>query len=168
MDRRDILRGAALLAGGALLTPEVVWAAAANATAADWTLGLADVEADVAPTAMTRLHGRAPPDLKGALFRNGPAKFHRPGRSVGHWFDGDGMVRKFQIADGQARMAARFVDTVKRRNDTAADAAAADADFRKSRRFIEQSPGSGCGLVATCSARPVPVRGAAPSQAVRP
>lgn len=122
MNRRDILRGAALMGGAALLTPEAVWAGAANAKAGDWALGLADVETDVAPTAMARLHGRAPVELTGTLFRNGPAKFRRPGGSVGHWFDGDGMVRKFQIADGQARMAARFVDTVKRRNDTAANA----------------------------------------------
>jgi carotenoid cleavage dioxygenase-like enzyme len=122
MNRRDILRGAALLGGASLLTPEAVWAAAANAGAGDWTLGLADVEGDVAPTALTRLHGKAPEALAGTLFRNGPAKFRRPGRSVGHWFDGDGMVRKFQIAGGQARMSARFVDTAKRRADTAADA----------------------------------------------
>jgi all-trans-8'-apo-beta-carotenal 15,15'-oxygenase len=79
MDRRDFLRGAALTGGASLLTPEAVWAAAAN----DWTLGLADVEADVAPTAMTRLHGKAPAELKGTLFRNGPAKFRRPGGAVG-------------------------------------------------------------------------------------
>lgn len=122
MNRRDILRGAALLGGASLLTPEAVWAAAANAKAGDWILGLADVEADVAPTGLTRLHGKAPAELSGTLFRNGPAKFHRPGGDVGHWFDGDGMVRKFQIGGGQARMSARFVDTVKRRNDTAANA----------------------------------------------
>jgi len=118
MNRRDILRGAALLSGATLLTPEAVWAAAAN----DWALGVADVEADLAPTTMTRLHGRAPAALTGTLFRNGPAKFRRPGGNVGHWFDGDGLVRKFQIADGQARVAARFVDTAKRRRDTAAGA----------------------------------------------
>lgn len=122
MNRRDILRGAALLGGASLLSPEAVWAAAANAKAGDWVLGLADVESDVAPTAMTRLHGRAPAELKGTLFRNGPAKFRRPGGSVGHWFDGDGMIRRFQIADGQARISARFVDTVKRRQDAAANA----------------------------------------------
>lgn len=118
MNRRDILRGATLMGAAALLTPEAVWAAAAS----DWTLGVADVEGDLAPTAMTRLHGRAPAALKGTLFRNGPAKFRRPGGSVGHWFDGDGMVRKFQIADGEARITARFVDTVKRRHDAAAGA----------------------------------------------
>lgn len=122
MDRRDLLKSAALLGGAALLTPEAVWAAAANAKAGDWTLGLADVEADIASTGLTRLHGKAPAELSGTLFRNGPAKFRRPGRSVAHWFDGDGMVRKFQIAGGQARMSARFVDTVKRRNDAAANA----------------------------------------------
>jgi len=122
MNRRDILSGAFLMGGASLLSPEAVWAAAANAEAGDWTLGLADVEADVAPTGLTRLHGKAPAELTGTLFRNGPAKFRRPGRSVGHWFDGDGLVRKFQIADGRARMSARFVDTVKRRNDAAANA----------------------------------------------
>ena len=122
MNRRDILRGAALMGGAVLMNPETVWAAAANAKAGDWSLGLADIESDVAPVAMTPLHGCAPAELTGTLFRNGPAKFRRPGGSVGHWFDGDGMVRKFQIADGRARMAARFVDTVKRRNDTAAGA----------------------------------------------
>jgi hypothetical protein len=118
MNRRDILRGAAVLSGATLLTPEALWAAAAN----DWALGVADVETDLAPIAMTRLHGRAPPQLTGTLFRNGPARFRRPGGGVGHWFDGDGLVRKFQIADGQARIAARFVDTAKRRRDTAAGA----------------------------------------------
>jgi all-trans-8'-apo-beta-carotenal 15,15'-oxygenase len=118
MNRRDILRGAAVLSSATLLTPEALWAAAAN----DWALGVADVETDLAPTAMTRLHGRAPPQLTGTLFRNGPARFRRPGGGVGHWFDGDGLVRKFQIADGQARIAARFVDTAKRRRDTAAGA----------------------------------------------
>jgi carotenoid cleavage dioxygenase-like enzyme len=118
MNRRDILRGAGLTGVAAALTPETLWAAAAS----DWTLGMADVEADIAPTGLTRVHGRAPADLKGTLFRNGPAKFRRPGGSAGHWFDGDGMVRKFQVGDGHARMAARFVDTVKRRQDAAANA----------------------------------------------
>ena len=47
-----------------------------------WQQVLADVEEDVAPTAMTRLHGRAPAELKGTLFRNGPAKFRRPGLAL--------------------------------------------------------------------------------------
>lgn len=118
MNRRDILRGAALLGGATLLSPEAVWAAAAG----DWTLGFADVEADLASTALTRLHGRAPVELEGVLFRNGPAKFRRPGGSAQHWFDGDGLIRRFQIANGKASLSARFADTPKRRTDAAAGA----------------------------------------------
>ena len=118
MNRRDILRGAALLGGATLLSPEAVWAAAAG----DWTLGFVDVEADIAPTGLQRIHGRAPAGLEGTLFRNGPARFRRPGGSVGHWFDGDGLIRRFSIGDGKASLAARFADTPKRRADTAANA----------------------------------------------
>ncbi len=118
MNRRDILGGAALLGGATLLSPEVVWAAAAG----DWTLGFSDVEADIAPTGLQRIHGRAPAGLEGTLFRNGPAKFRRPGGSVGHWFDGDGLIRRFSIGDGKASLAARFADTPKRRADEAANA----------------------------------------------
>ena len=118
MNRRDILRGAALLGGATLLSPEAVWAAAAG----DWTMGFADVEADIAPTDLQRIQGQAPVELEGTLFRNGPAKFRRPGGSVGHWFDGDGLIRKFQVGGGKARMSARFADTPKRRADAAAGA----------------------------------------------
>ena len=119
MNRRHLLSAAAGF-GAAVFTPEIIHAAAAGQ--AGWTLGVADVEADVAPHAMRLVHGRAPADLSGVLYRNGPAKFHRPGGSVGHWFDGDGLMRRYQIADGKASMAARFADTVKRRADTKANA----------------------------------------------
>ncbi|MBI1686289.1 carotenoid oxygenase family protein [Caulobacter hibisci] len=118
MDRRAFLRAAGLTGAAALLSPEVVFAAGA----ADWTLGFCDVETDIAPSSLTRLRGKAPADLAGALVRNGPARFRRPGGSVGHWFDGDGLVRRFSIQDGEARLSARFVDTPKRRADTAAGA----------------------------------------------
>lgn len=115
LDRRRLL-GAGLFAGAAmLLPPEKLFAATLPA---DWTLGVADVEADVSPRAMRLVHGRAPDALKGVLFRNGPAKFHRPGGDTTHWFDGDGMVRRFAISDGQARIAARFVATDKRRQES--------------------------------------------------
>jgi len=75
--------------------------------------------------------------LRGSLFRNGPAKFHRPGGSVGHWFDGDGMVRRFTIQDGRASLAARFVDTRKRRADIAADAVVTAGHHRLPHREAE-------------------------------
>ena len=115
--RRAFLTGAAALSA-AVLTPETVRAMAAMEMATDWGLATADVEADLAPTAMRLIRGRAPAELAGALYRNGPAKFRRPGRSAAHWFDGDGMVRRFRISGGRAELAARFVDTPKRRQET--------------------------------------------------
>lgn len=119
MNRRSFLTTAAGGLAAAALGPDVLHAAAASA--GDWTLGVADVEADLPRRALRRLHGRTPAGLSGTLFRNGPAKFHRPGGSALHWFDGDGMVRAFRIDEGQASLTARFLDTPKRRADTAAN-----------------------------------------------
>lgn len=119
--RRNILMGAAALSA-AVITPETVRAMAAMQATADWALATADLESDVAPRAMRLVHGRAPADLAGTLFRNGPGKFRRPGGSVTHWFDGDGLMRAFRIADGQVTMEARFADTPKRRYETELDA----------------------------------------------
>lgn len=120
LSRRSILGGGAALAAAALIDPETAFAAAANS--GDWTLGFADVEADVAPHAMRLVEGRAPRGLGGVLYRNGPARFRRPGLSATHWFDGDGMVRRFQFHEGGVSAAARFVDTPKRRQEAAAGA----------------------------------------------
>ena len=81
MNRRDILAGAAGL-GLSLLAPETVMAARAAKIGGDWSLGFQDLEADVARAPMRRLHGRGPAGLSGTLFRNGPAKFRRPGGGV--------------------------------------------------------------------------------------
>jgi all-trans-8'-apo-beta-carotenal 15,15'-oxygenase len=115
--RRNVLMGAAALSA-AVVTPETVRAMAAMQATADWALATADLEADVAPRAMRLVHGRVPVDLTGTLFRNGPGKFRRPGGSVTHWFDGDGLMRAFRIEDGQARLGARFADTRKRRHES--------------------------------------------------
>jgi all-trans-8'-apo-beta-carotenal 15,15'-oxygenase len=112
--RRNFLMGAAALSA-AVVTPETVRAMAAMQASADWALATVDVEADLAPRALRLIHGRAPADLTGTLFRNGPAKFRRPGGSATHWFDGDGLMRAFRIQDGQVTLDARFADTPKRR-----------------------------------------------------
>ena len=119
--RRAFLTGAAALSA-AVLTPETVRAMAAMQAAADWSLATADVEADLAPRAMRLVHGRAPAGLEGKLFRNGPGKFRRPGGSVTHWFDGDGLMRAFRLRDGQATLEARFAETPKRRLESELDA----------------------------------------------
>jgi len=123
--RRSFLMGAAALSA-AVATPEMVRAAAAldavAAMKADWALATQDVEGDIARRTMRLIHGRAPAGLQGTLYRNGPAKFRRPGGSATHWFDGDGMMRAFRIQNGQLTLEARFADTPKRRTETELDA----------------------------------------------
>ena len=119
--RRNFLMGAAALSA-AVVTPETVRAMAAMQVSADWALATTDLEADVAPRAMRLVHGRAPADLTGTLFRNGPAKFRRPGGSATHWFDGDGLMRAFRVSEGQVTLDARFADTPKRRWESEIDA----------------------------------------------
>ncbi|TRW14033.1 carotenoid oxygenase family protein [Glacieibacterium frigidum] len=115
LNRRTFLSHAGL-ATAALAIPEAL---RAGSGPADWRLALADVPGDIATRRLRRVHGRAPAALKGTLYRNGPARFRRGGSASGHWFDGDGMIRAWEIDDGDARLAARFVDTPKRRLEEA-------------------------------------------------
>lgn len=121
--RRRFLNHATVAAGtvvaASLLSPERALSASLPP---EWQMGFADVDADIAPAAMRLVHGRAPVGLSGRLYRNGPAKFRRAGGSAGHWFDGDGFIRRFRLHDGTAELAARFVDTPKRRMEEKADA----------------------------------------------
>ena len=126
MNRRHLLQSLSGAAIATVLTPELAQAAAqlskGAAAGLDWRVAFADLDADMPQTPMRLVQGRAPAGLAGSLYRNGPGKFHRPGGSVDHWFDGDGLMRAFRIADGQASLAARFIDTPKRRTDIAANA----------------------------------------------
>jgi len=120
LTRRHLFGTAAAAGALAALPFDRAFAAAA----ADWALAVADVQGDLAPRPLRLVHGRAPKGLAGTLFRNGPARFTR-GDTRAHWFDGDGLVRAFRIdGDGRAGLAARFVDTPKRRADAAAGAIA--------------------------------------------
>ena len=126
MNRRHLLRQLSGLAVGALVTPEIARAAgqlaAGAALGVDWGLGFSDLDADLAAGPMRLVSGTVPAGLAGSLYRNGPGKFRRPGGSAGHWFDGDGLMRAFRIKGGEVTLAARFIDTAKRRADTRADA----------------------------------------------
>jgi all-trans-8'-apo-beta-carotenal 15,15'-oxygenase len=115
LSRRELLSAAA--ASAALMgCPSALSAATGQA---DWTLGVADVDADLPLRPLSRISGRLPKGLAGTLYRNGPAKFRRGTSASGHWFDGDGLVRAYTMRpDGTASFAARFVDTPKRRLET--------------------------------------------------
>ena len=96
LTRRDI---AALVLGAASQPPpRARWAQ----TAADWRLGFKTPPEDArrrTEAARRPLAARA----SRQLLRVGPAQFERAGERLGHWFDGDGMVQRFAIADGRVR-----------------------------------------------------------------
>jgi all-trans-8'-apo-beta-carotenal 15,15'-oxygenase len=114
LNRRNFL-SASVLTGAAVLCPDKVLAGSAPAK---WVIGVRDVEDDIAPTRLKLVSGRAPSGLIATLYRNGPAKFRRGETASGHWFDGDGLIRRFRIDESTAILDARFVDTPKRRLET--------------------------------------------------
>jgi len=104
------------------LVPELAQALAGMRAAADWRVAFADFEFNLPSTPLACVQGKVPRDLSGTLYRNGPGKWRRPGKSATHWFDGDGLVRAFSLSGGKAALSAAFVDTPKRRADEAARA----------------------------------------------
>jgi all-trans-8'-apo-beta-carotenal 15,15'-oxygenase len=62
-----------------------------------------------------RMQGRWPSDLRGVFYRNGPGQHERGGQRYHHWFDGDGLVHRWEIGVGQVGYRARFVATEKRK-----------------------------------------------------
>lgn len=111
LTRRDVAR---LSLGALLLAARPV-----TAMAADWRLGFT-TPPDSLDGDLTLVEGEIPPGLRGQYYRVGPAQFERAGERLGHWFDGDGMIQKFNIRGGRVRHSGRFVDTDKRRREMAA------------------------------------------------
>jgi len=109
--RRDVAR----LSLGALLLP----GRPAAAIAAGWRLGFT-TPPDRLDGELALLEGDVPPGLRGQYYRIGPAQFERAGERLGHWFDGDGMIQKFAIRGGRVHHSGRFIDTDKRRKESAA------------------------------------------------
>jgi len=117
LSRREALFGLAGL-GAAALAPH-----GALADTPPWTLGYANAPAaGYGPERLRLVHGAAPRSLTGALYRNGPAWFRYPDSAATHWFDGDGLIRRFAFDDNGVRHTARFVATNKRKVEQAANA----------------------------------------------
>jgi all-trans-8'-apo-beta-carotenal 15,15'-oxygenase len=57
--------------------------------------------------------GTLPQELRGTLYRNGPGRFEAGGFRAAHPFDGDGLVSKFVIDNGEVRFRSRYVRTPK-------------------------------------------------------
>jgi all-trans-8'-apo-beta-carotenal 15,15'-oxygenase len=60
-----------------------------------------------------RVEGRLPPELRGALYINGPGLFERNGFRKRTALDGDGMITAFQFGDAGVVFRNRFVRTAK-------------------------------------------------------
>jgi all-trans-8'-apo-beta-carotenal 15,15'-oxygenase len=69
---------------------------------------------------MTDIQGEVPTDIKGTFFRNGPGRQKIGESQYGHWFDGDGMLCAFTIADGKVHFKNRYVRTPKYVEETEA------------------------------------------------
>ena len=94
---------------------------ASMATTPDWHLGYRTAPKNgFDPAAMRLVYGQAPAGLAGTLYRNGPAQMNYGDTYSSHWFDGDGLIHRIAIEDGQAVHSGRFVQTRKRREEQAA------------------------------------------------
>ena len=77
-----------------------------------WTVAYQSFDDD-SISSRAEIHGRLPDDLRGALYRNGPARHERGGQRYGHRWDGDGMIQKFTFSGSGVSHLGRFVQTDK-------------------------------------------------------
>ncbi|MBD2176597.1 carotenoid oxygenase family protein [Pseudanabaena sp. FACHB-1998] len=82
-----------------------------QATQPSWGKAIAKPASEFPLTQLSTISGKIPENLKGSLYRNGPARLERGGMQVGHWFDGDGAILAVHFAEGQARATYRYVQT---------------------------------------------------------
>ena len=64
-------------------------------------------------SAQAAVSGQWPEQLRGTLYRTGPARHEINGYRNHHWFDGDGMVQAWRIDADGVRHQARLVETAK-------------------------------------------------------
>lgn len=118
MDRRRFLTAAIACASASALASNADKLLAATRSQAmpgsktPWSKAFAGVRTDFAPLQL-QTEGQWPAELNGMLLRNGPARLERAGERYQHWFDGDGMVQQFQIADGKVQHQGKFIQTKK-------------------------------------------------------
>lgn len=113
MQRREFLTSsmAALAGVGLAASPLLRAMAAETGKSPSWALGWQSVLDDTLAPLEMAVEGEIPADLNGVLLRNGPARFERGGVHVNHWFDGDGMVQRFDFANHRVTHSGQFVHT---------------------------------------------------------
>ena len=121
--RRSFLRAAGLAGLAPFALPRVLagegsWSSDfARALEADpMLLGWRGVQADRIE-GNARIEGRLPAQLRGTLYRNGPAVHERFGLRYRHWFEGDGMIHAFRFDGRGLSHRARVLGTPKLRRE---------------------------------------------------
>lgn len=129
MRRRDFLKYSALggaslafvgMSGGLFAANDWREAFRAGRRENAWAIGLRSVDTEHLDASLERLRGQIPANLRGTLYRNGPARHELGGRRYHHWFDGDGMVQAFRFTDHGVLHQGRYVQTNKHRAESKA------------------------------------------------
>ncbi|MDJ0571740.1 MAG: carotenoid oxygenase family protein [Pleurocapsa sp. MO_192.B19] len=76
-----------------------------------WSKAISQPATEFDSTPLSIISGEIPPDLRGTLYRNGPARLSRGEQRVGHWFDGDGAILGVYFTDSGATAVYRYVQT---------------------------------------------------------
>ncbi|PSB10582.1 hypothetical protein C7B62_08920 [Pleurocapsa sp. CCALA 161] len=87
-----------------------------------WSNAIARPAPEFDLTPLLVISGAIPADLRGSLYRNGPARLSRGGKRVGHWFDGDGAILGVHFTDTGATGVYRYVQTQGYLDEQSADA----------------------------------------------
>ena len=87
-----------------------------------WSKAIAEPAPEFDSTPLEIISGSIPTQLRGTLYRNGPARLSRGGQRVGHWFDGDGAILGVHFRDTGATGVYRYVKTQGYLNEQKEDA----------------------------------------------
>jgi all-trans-8'-apo-beta-carotenal 15,15'-oxygenase len=119
-NRRQWLGALAALGLGSLTSPRAHAATAETA----WHSSYAPFDAPAfkgsLKTERLPVQGQLPAELRGTLYRNGPARFGHGSSRLTHWFDGDGMLQALRIDGGQVSHQGQLLDTPKAAQELAA------------------------------------------------
>ena len=66
-----------------------------------------------------QVEGQLPEVLNGTYYQNGPANFSSHGKTLGHIFTGDGLIRSVRFQQGKAEGAVKIIDSVGRQRERA-------------------------------------------------
>ena len=78
-----------------------------------WLLGYLGIQQTELQGNIRIVSGKLPSDLRGHLYRNGPAMHNIGSDRFSHWFDAPGMVQKFTFANNKISHHGRLIETAR-------------------------------------------------------